>query len=318
MQYCNPLWPHYLADPFVVRVGKGYWAYGTAPAAEDGKQFAVLKSSDLVNWSYAGHALQPLRDPPGVNYWAPEVAAGEDGRFYLYYSATTSQSDEHHRLRVAVADDPAGPFIDSGKLLIPDAGFTIDASPFRDPRSGKWFLYFASDYTEDAPHGTGLSVVPLADDMLHVAGAPRMALRARSPWQIYERNRDYKGRVWEAWYCVEGPSVLFHGDRYYCLYSGGAWHSDNYGVGFAVADDPLGPWCDEMAERGPTVLRGAPPKVIGPGHCSIVPGPEDRGLWCMYHAWDEARTARRMFMDPLIWTPTGPRVDGPSITPRTV
>jgi beta-xylosidase len=299
-------------------VGGTYWAYGTAPAREDGTQFPVLRSDDLANWTYVSHALHPLRDPPGVNYWAPEVAAGDDGRFYLYYSATTSESDEHHRLRVAIADDPAGPFKDSGAMILPDAGFTIDASPFRDPKSGRWFLFFASDYTDDQPHGTGLSVVPLDDSMTSVAGAPRIVQRATYPWQIYERNRNYKGRVWEAWHCVEGPFVVAHEERYYCLYSGGAWHSDNYGVGFAVADNPLGPWKDDMAEHGPTVLKGAFPKVIGPGHNSVVLGPDDRTHWCVYHAWDEAKTARRMCIDPLIWTPTGPRCDGPSTTPRTL
>ena len=31
--YTNPVWPHYFADPFVLRVAHGeYYAYGTAPA----------------------------------------------------------------------------------------------------------------------------------------------------------------------------------------------------------------------------------------------------------------------------------------------
>ena len=35
--YTNPVWPHYFADPFVLRVAHGeYYAYGTAPAAEEG------------------------------------------------------------------------------------------------------------------------------------------------------------------------------------------------------------------------------------------------------------------------------------------
>src|SRR5687767_14181550 len=132
MTYTNPVWPHYFADPFVLKTNNEYYAYGTAPADAAGKQFPVLRSRDLVNWEYVGHALAPLTYPRGFNYWAPEVAE-HDGRFYLYYSASTSESDETHRLRVAIADHPAGPFTDSGNLLLPDAGFSIDASPFRDP-----------------------------------------------------------------------------------------------------------------------------------------------------------------------------------------
>ena len=37
---------------------------------------------------------------------------------------------------------------------------------------------------------------------------PRVVVRASCPWQIYERDRDYKGRVWPAWHCVEGPFLL--------------------------------------------------------------------------------------------------------------
>jgi beta-xylosidase len=315
--YKNPVWPHYFADPFVLKTGHEYYAYGTAPPDGKGKHFPVLRSRDLVNWEYVNHALLPLGNPRGFNYWAPEVAE-KDGRFYLYYSASTSASDEHHRLRVAVADHPAGPFEDSGRLLLPDAGFSIDASPFRDPRTGKWYLYFASDYTENEPYGTGLAVVPLNDDLVSVAGQPRIVVRASCPWQIYERNRDYKGKLWEAWHCVEGPFVLFHEGRYYCLYSGGAWYTENYGLGFAVADNPLGPWRDEFAHHGPTVLKGIPGHVLGPGHNSVVMGPDDQTLFVVYHAWDQDRSARRMCIDPLRWTKDGPKCDGPSFEEKTV
>lgn len=313
--YRNPVYPGYFADPFAIKVGMDYYAYGTGPAGADGRRFPVLHSTDLAHWSSVGHALEPL--PNGVNYWAPEVAE-KDGRFYLFYSASTTPSDDSHRLRVAVSDHPAGPFKDSGRELMPDIGFSIDAHPFRDPRSGKWFLYFAADYTSDAPHGTGLAVAPLADDLMSVTGEPQVVIRASCDWQVYERNRDYKGRVWDAWHCIEGPFVLFHEGRYYCLYSGGAWHSENYGLGFAVADHPLGPWRDDMAQHGPTVLKGDARESIGPGHNSVVMGPDDRTPFVVYHAWDKAHTARRMCIDPLRWTPQGPKCDGPTVGERTV
>ncbi len=315
--YTNPVHPEYFADPFVLRVGKEYFAYGTAPADKQGREFPILRSRDLVTWTYARHAIEPTAHMRGYSFWAPEVAQN-GSKFYLYYSGAPLGKDEEHRLRVAVANDPAGPFVDSGKELLPDQGFSIDASPFRDPKSGKWFLFFATDYIEDAPHGTGLAVVPLKDDMLTVAGEPTLVVRGSCDWQVYERNRNYKGKVWEAWHCVEGPFVLFHNDKYYCLYSGGAWHTANYGVGFAIADNPMGPWTDEFAMHGPTVLKGIPERVIGPGHNSVVMGPDDRTLYCVYHAWDSSRTARRMCIDPLHFTATGPKCDGPSDFPREI
>lgn len=313
LTYRNPVWPHYFADPFVLKTGSGeggYYAYGTVPIDGTKPQFPVLHSHDLVNWRELGPALEPLREPRAYNYWAPEVTE-RDGRFYMYYSATTSVSDEHHRLRVAVAEHPAGPFVDAGVELIP-GGFSIDAHPFRDPRTGRWYLFYAADYTEAEPHGTGLAVVELGEDMTSVRGEGRIVLRASCPWQVYERYREYKGRVWPAWHCIEGPFVLYHEERYWCLYSGGAWHSENYGVGCAVADEVMGPYEDRWAADGPAVLRGTPEQVIGPGHNSVTIAPDGQTLMMVYHAWDRQRTGRRMCIDPLRWTPDGPRCDGPS------
>jgi hypothetical protein len=43
------------------------------------------------------------------------------------------------------------------------------------------------------------------------------------------------GRHFNAWHTVEGPFIVAHDGKYYCLYSGGCWQNDSYGVGFAVS-----------------------------------------------------------------------------------
>jgi GH43 family beta-xylosidase len=103
---------------------------------------------------------------------------------------------------------------------------------------------------------------------------------------------------------------------YYCFYSGGCWETADYGVGFAVATHPLGPWADDWARHGPVVLKGIPGKVLGPGHNSVVRGPDGVTDFIVYHAWDPERTARRMCIDPLEFSPQGPRCDGPSSEKR--
>jgi beta-xylosidase len=312
--YQNPVWPGYLADPFVLKTGGEYYAYGTGSSIGDdlsnGRMFPVLHSKDLAHWEFVGGALKPLTDFASTAYWAPEVAE-RDGTFYMYYSAATGKGDEGHRLRVAVADHPAGPFVDAGREIIPDEGFTIDAHPFRDPKDGQWYLYYAKDFFDERV-GTGTAVVPLQDDMMSPADAPRTVLRATSDWHIHARNRHIYGREWDAWHTVEGPFVVERDGLYYCLYSGGAWHSDNYGVSYGIAEHPLGPFRDEWSSEGPTVLRGIPGQVIGPGHNSVVLGPDNKTQFVVYHAWDVAKTARRMCIDPLIWTLDGPRCLGPT------
>ncbi|PTY05578.1 glycoside hydrolase [Opitutaceae bacterium EW11] len=312
--YRNPVWPGYLADPFVLRSGGEYYAYGTGSDEGNGRQpdgrvFPVLRSRDLANWTFVGGALEPLSGSGQTRYWAPEVAE-RDGVFYLYYAADM-------RLRVAVATHPAGPFRDAGRDLFPDEPFSIDASPFRDPADGRWYLYFAKDFFDERA-GTGTAVVELADDMISTLGEPRTVVRASSDWQIFERNRTWYNRTWDAWHTVEGPFVVEHDGQYFCFYSGGRWEGPDYGVSYAVAAHPMGPFRDEWSHEGPAVLRGRPGEVLGPGHNSIVLGPDGRALFVVYHAWDAAQTARRMCIDPLIWTAHGPRCLGPSTDNRPV
>jgi arabinan endo-1,5-alpha-L-arabinosidase len=319
----NPVYDGYFADPFVLKTRGMYYAYGTGHGPErDGRQFPVLRSRDLANWEYAGGALPslpPQLGKPFTAYWAPEVAE-RDGVYYLYYSAATGGLDETHRLRVAISRNPEGPFNDAGRIGLTGEFadvFCIDAHPFRDPKDGKWYLFFATDFFTERV-GTGTAVVPLADDMRSASAAARTVLRASADWQVYERNRPLYGKTWSAWHTVEGPFVWFHDGRYYCFYSGGNWQTHLYGVGYGVADSPLGPYRDEWHEQGPTVLKAVEGKVLGPGHNSIVAGPDDKSEYIVYHAWDAARTARRMFIDPLRWENDAsgiarPRCDGPTI-----
>jgi GH43 family beta-xylosidase len=237
--------------------------------------------------------------------------AERDGIFFMYYAADG-------RLRVATASHAAGPFRDAGRDLFPDEPFTIDAHPFRDPRDGQWYLFFAKDFFDERV-GTGTAVVPLADDMLTPTAPSRVVVRASSDWQIYERNRTWYDRVWPAWHTVEGPCVIAHAGRYFCLYSGGCWQGADYGVSFAVAEHPLGPYRDEWSGHGPAVLRGIPGKVLGPGHNSVVLAPDGCTPLIVYHAWDAARAARRMCIDALVWTRDGlPRCAGPTVGPQTL
>lgn len=320
MRYKNPIWPGYFADPFVLPWEGGYYAYGTGEAlvatgSGTPRAFPVLYSRDLVTWSSVGGALEVPAGAEARAFWAPEVAA-HDGRFYLYYSSAPSGRDELHRLRVAVASDPAGPFVDAGVVLPESEGFCVDAHPFRDPRDGQWYLFFARDFFEDRT-GTGLAVAPLASNMLRPSGPARAVLRANADWQIYERHRRLYGRTWDAWHTVEGPCVVEHDGRYYCFYSGGNWQTQEYGVSYAWAAEPLGPW-QHTTERGPVVLRQVSGRALGPGHNSHVLAPDGRTALLVYHAWDAKKIARRMCLDPLVWTKDGPRCRGPSTTEQEI
>lgn len=300
----NPAWPGYCADPHVIRHQGIYYAYGTRDGGE--RKFTLLRSRDLQSWENLGGALEPVPGVTSDEYWAPEVAYAQ-GKFWMYFSCPQPHQGEMlQRLRVAAANSPEGPFLDCGKLLLPNEGFTIDASPFCDPKSGQWYLYFARDFLEGRV-GTGTAVVPLADSMTAITGEVRPVAIPSADWQISSRNRTMYGQLFPEWHTVEGAHVVFHDSRYYCFYSGGDWQGALYGVAYAVADHPLGPWHDEGTLRGPCVLK-AEGKTIGPGHNSVVLAPDDQTSLCVYHAWDEAHVTRQLCLDPIEWMANGPRV----------
>ena len=306
--YRNPVYPATFADPFVLRYGEWFYAYGTNERSESEWAFEVLRSPDLVSWTSLGRCLR-VHDGSARDHWAPEVAV-HDGRLYMYYSVGVG--DTGHQLRVAVADDPAGPFDDTGVILTPDERFAIDAHPFQD-EDGTWYLFYARDLLDGDRPGTSLAVDRLIG-MTALAGEPVTVLRATGDWQRYQARRAMYDAVYD-WHTLEGPFVVRRAGRLWCTYSGGAWTGAGYGVSFAVADHPLGPWTEP--EPGPALLRSRPPWVQGPGHSSIVTGPDGED-YLIYHAWDRDHTARRMCVDRLSWSPDGPATDAPTVLPQPV
>jgi beta-xylosidase len=320
--YTNPVYDGYFADPFVWRHEDSYYAVGTGaweaagviePGREAGQAgvFPLLRSEDFVNWQQLGFALQRPDPRLGHSFWAPEVAE-DQGRFYLYYSV--GHEDKNHQLRVAVCDRPEGPYQDLGTPLIEPAAvsFAIDPHPFRD-EDGRWYLFYARDFLDTGANfraGTALAARRL-DGMTRLADEETVILRAGFDWQRFQCHRPMYGRVFD-WHTLEGPCVRRHGGRYYCFYSGGRWENESYGVDYAEADRVLGPYCQPAHLERPRLLRSVPGRFLGPGHNSIVTGPDWVTEYLAYHAWDVKLTARRLCLDRLLWTPDGPRCDGPT------
>jgi arabinan endo-1,5-alpha-L-arabinosidase len=300
----EPVWHGYFADPFVLRDSSGFYAYGTSgpDLAGVAPHFPILRSHDLRQWEHIGHSLRPPKGREQDSFWAPEVAY-RDGLYYLYYSSGGPDGQDH-KLRVATAQRPEGPFHSDDVALLPDEPFSIDAHPFHDPASDRWFLFFAKDFF-DGRSGTGIAVVEFAPDLMSVSGDVQTIIRPSADWQIYQRNRHWYGITWPAWHTVEGPFVVFKGGRYWLFYSGGLWKGSDYGVSYAVADHVLGPYVEWQPELGPKLLRTSATQ-FGPGHNSVVEA--SHRSYIIYHAWDSAYTARRMFVDELAWSADGPRV----------
>ncbi len=306
--YSNPVYEREFPDPFVLEFCGEYWAYCTG-FWSDNRCFGILHSSDLVHWEDCGGAMQPLPDNPPF-YWAPEVSY-YNGRFYLYYSVGNETLME---IRVAVADYPKGPFVDSGRRLTQE-DFAIDAHVFQD-EDGSRYLFYATDYLEHSHVGTGTAVDRMLDSFT-LEGKPRPVTRARYDWQVYDPQRIEKGGV--RWHTVEGPFVLKHKNLYYQMFSGGNWKNISYGVSYSTTHTVADP--DEWQQTADgqeilPILHTVPDKVIGPGHNSVVRGPDNRQLYCVYHRWALDGSVRQLAIDPLDWAGERMLMLGPSIGPE--
>ncbi|HEX2640947.1 MAG TPA: hypothetical protein VHL50_10265, partial [Pyrinomonadaceae bacterium] len=97
----------------------------------------------------------------------------------------------------------------------------------------------------------------------------------------------------------------------------GNWQNTTYGVSFAVTDDLNRPEEWEQHADGHKmlpILRTMPGVIVGPGHNSVVRGPNNRELYCIYHRWTEA--GRVLAIDRMDFA--GPRlyVAGATYTPQ--
>jgi GH43 family beta-xylosidase len=305
--YLNPVYAHDFPDPFILKFAGEYWAYCTG-FRRDGRCFGVMHSRDLVNWRELNGALAPL---PGEHpcYWAPEVVY-ENGQFLMYYSVG---NEKLMHLRVAVAEHPAGPFVDSGHKLT-NEDFAIDAHVFIDEEGTRW-LFYAIDFLSHQYIGTG-TVRDRMIDSFTLAGEPQPVTRARYDWQVYDPARKEKGGV--RWHTVEGPFVLRRKNLYYQMFSGGNWQNLTYGVSYATSDRIArdDEW-EQIAdgERVLPILRTIPEQVIGPGHNSVVRGPDNQQLFCVYHRWEGER-GRVLAIDRLDWVGERMTVLGASTTPQ--
>lgn len=251
------------ADPFLLKHGDKYYMYftgfhtnaesmfDTTDGNEDG--FLVYESENLKDWSCRGQCLS-RKDVMGDKwFWAPEVLF-RNGRFYMVYT-----SEEH--CGIATADSPLGPFVQTEKRWLSERKM-IDGHFFTDD-DGQTYLYYVR-----IDGGNRIYVAKLSDDLMTLDEKnERLLIEAREPWE----TRD----------CLvaEGPFVLKHKGIYYLSYSANHTRCQDYAVGYATSDSPLGPF--KKYKGNPILSSGG--DAVGVGHHSFAPSPREGMLLCAYH-----------------------------------
>lgn len=295
--FTNPVHADNFPDPGVLRVGAGYYAYGTNNSAAN---VPTLTSPDLVSWTAGPDAMPDVGAwAVGGNTWAPEVLAA-GGRYLLYYTARSIATGRQCIGR-AVGSAPTGPFVDPDKApFVCEAaeGGSIDASPFRDA-DGRLYLYWKND-GNCCGRPVRLYGRPLSPDGMRLTGARATLLTNTKPWQ---------GNL------VEAPEMVGRGDAHVLFYSANGYDTDRYAMGYATCRSALGP-CTDSAEP---VLRSSA-EAAGPGHGFVISIP-DGGTWLLYHAWPpeaigSTSPGRQLWLDRVEWVGGRPVVRGPTATPQ--
>ena len=319
------------ADPTIIRgqePGDDYWyMYCTTDPLNDedktGDDFnfhliPMLRSYDLVNWTYMGDAFNTRPDwlDPTSGMWAPDIQYF-NGQYYLYYAApdvadAVSGEPGCHgdsAIGVATSDSPLGPWTDSGAPVVEPRRngdgcnffWTFDPEVVWDPENEQRYIFFGSYYG-------GIAARELSDNGLQSDPGTQV--------QITIPNR------------YEGPEVVYR-DGYWYLFVSATNCCNGPLTGYSVfvgrSEELLGPYVDR---EGVSLLQGevgGTPVIsmngnrwVGPGHNSVFQD-FDGQWWTVYHAVDRfdpyfegavGFTKRPVLLDPLDWIDGWPTVRG--------
>ncbi|MFP7296838.1 family 43 glycosylhydrolase [Neobacillus niacini] len=298
--YSNSVMPG-IADPYVLYHEGTYYLYGTHtedwPMMQNG--IKVYTSTDLVNWKEHDEWALHRDNSWGENrFWAPEVIE-KDGKFYMYYAV-------EERLAVATSDSPLGPFVQEEMEPIHPNTPEIDAHIFTDD-DGKQYMYFVR-----FEGGNVIYVAELNDDMKSIKeDTVTFVMRASQDWEKSTKQPSYPVN--------EGAFVIKHKDTYYLTYSANHFESPDYGVGYATAPTPMGPWT--KYEQNPIMKSNI--VVPGAGHHSLIHSPDGTELFMVYHTHNSTKATepRKLGIDRVQFVPqeNGPdimEVWGPTVTPQ--
>lgn len=180
---------------------------------------------DLSDWRYEGVIYRKTQDPNNPegtrSMYAPDVAQGPDGRYYLYYGLANDT-----KVGVAVCDSPAGAYEFLGSVRDKDGNLLgrreQDFMPF-DPavlvEGGRIFLYVGQGPKSAEEAETDRSrhfrdtvyFVELEQDMLTMKAEP---VRMKIPNAAESAGTGFEGHEF-----FEASSIRKFDGKYYYIYS---------------------------------------------------------------------------------------------------
>jgi GH43 family beta-xylosidase len=189
----------------------------------------------------------------------------DHGRTYLYFS--------RNAYRNWVWDDDLGKYIEESNIYAVE----LTNDWWNDPK-GRTMPSITWRYL-GANEGRGGPAGPRRDGYVRILDYDH----DKQAWENadvddYARSGgEKKDRRWE-----EGSTTLHWVDgRYYLTYSANNWETPQYGVGYAVADRPLGPF--RKSPANPVLSQDASIGMYSTGHGSIAASPDGSELYYVHH-----------------------------------
>lgn len=302
--YTNPISTQSLPDPTVIRGEDGiFYLYAT----EDIRNMPIMASKNLVDWVQAGIVFREYTRPDdvvGASFWAPDITKQGD-KYVLYYSIAPQDLSNQWTWGVgaAVADDPAGPWSDKGKVFLSgDISVRCSIDPFYFEDNDKKYMVWGSYH--------GLWAIELAEDGLSV-----------------KEDAEKVRLVGADGYGIEAAMVVKKDDYYYFFASeGGSGYDNDYKLGVVRSKKFLGPYenkAGQSAIGNPlTMIMKSNENFQSPGHCSGIITDDNGVEWILYHSYvkEEADKGRRLMLDKITWGADGwPQINdgnGPTFTSK--
>lgn len=259
-----------LADPTIFYKDDLYYLYGTGSP----HGFKVYTSKDLKVWegpqgSTDGFALKKGEVFGDRGFWAPQVFEYQD-KVYMAYTANQS-------IAIAASESPLGPFGQQKKKALEAPVRQIDPFVFID-EDDKKYLY----HVRVADGGNRIYVAEMKDDFSGIKEETLTeCIQATETWENIENDK---------WSVTEGPSVLKHGEKYYLVYTANHFKRPDYAVGYAVSDNPYGPW---KKYEGNPILRREHVNQNGTGHGDFFRNKEGQLMYVFHTHKSDTEVAPR-------------------------
>lgn len=253
----------YLADPTIYFENGVYYLYGTSQGNLEnrGNGYLVFTSDDLKDWegpagNLSGFALRDQSAFGSEGFWAPQVFKTEEN-YLIAYTA-------NEKIGFAVSESPLGPFTNSGNSINDDLK-QIDPFIFKD-EDGKKYLYHVR-----FNDGNRIYVAEMDDGLDQIKEETLIeAISAEDEWENTANV---------SWPVAEGPTVFKNEETYYLIYSANDFRNQDYAVGYATSDHPLGPWT--KSETNP-IIHGNDIGEYGAGHGDLFWDEDNRMQYVMH------------------------------------